>query len=222
MNKWPILVFAAGLLLLLSGCVQPTAPAPGAQGQTIMYVCSDGKTTVADLTACPAPGTTKTLTVEEALSVCSGMPSVQQSSFEDICIIGVANKYDDSSLCLKVGRDQRMLCYVTIAELKEDPELCEEAETSTISQCYQQYATDKRDGSVCEKITDVSYRDSCYSNLAGQLSDPALCDEIANISQKDSCYFNVAMRFGDSAYCNKITNDSQKQSCLQNIQGQSK
>lgn len=214
MNKLYFMLFAAGLSLLLAGCTQ-IVPEP-----TTKYVCSDGKTTVTDITTCPAPVTaTPSLTKEEELSACSGMPSVQTFVFEDLCIVGIAGKYQDTSLCRKVGRDQRILCYLTIAELKGDAGICGEAESTTINQCYEQYARDKREGSACGKITDIGYRDSCYSNLANQLADAGLCEKIMNVGQKDGCYFSTAMRFGDSSYCDKITSSDQKQNCLQNLQG---
>ncbi len=235
-----VLALVLGLLSL--GCVQT----PSERVTVTKYVCSDGRTTVADVSLCPVTTTTlQALTPHEAdLSVCSGMPSTQTISFEDACIIGVAGKYQDPSLCRKTGRDQRVLCYTIVAELKNDPDTCLEAEYQA-SQCYEQYARDKRDGSVCgkitdvkykdmcysnlanqlsdstlcDKITDVNYKDTCYSNLASQLSDSTLCDKIRNANQKDGCYSNMAMRFGDSSYCNKIINSDQKQMCIQNLQG---
>lgn len=216
MNKWSIIICLFFFLaVLLSGCTQ-TPPAPA-----VKYVCADGKTTVTDITTCPPSVGAKELTEEEkALEVCKGMPSVQGVSAEDICIIGVAGKYKDTSICTEVSRDQRLNCYVLIAELKNDTAICAEA-GSMIDQCYDQYATNKRDSSICAKITDMGYKDSCYEKLAGQLSDPALCNKILNVNQKDNCYSNMAMRLGDSSYCEKITNSNQKQSCITNMQGRS-
>lgn len=200
--------------MLLIGCTQ-TAQETGTK-----YVCADGKTIVADIKLCPAVSATQPtieLTLEEELSVCSKMPSVQGGSLEDFCIIGIAAKHKDTSICEEVVRDQRLTCYTIVAETKSDPDTCKEAE-SQADQCYSQYATDKKDGEICGKITDVSFKDSCYNNLAGQLSDATLCEQIKNISTKDSCYFNMAMRLADTSYCSKITSESQKQNCLQNIQ----
>ena len=239
MNKLEVM-FVLGLSLLLSGCIQT--------GSETKYVCADGNTVVTDIKSCPPPATatTQPSTPEEReLEVCSGMPSTQTYLFEDYCIIGVAGKYKNMSLCKRAARDQRMLCYTIVAELKNDPDTCLGAEAQT-DQCFEQYARDKKDGSICDRITDVRYKsncynslanqlsdqelcdkitdvnskDNCYNNLANQLSNPSLCDKIKNTNQKDNCYSNIAMRLGDSSYCNRITNANQQQSCLQNIQSQ--
>ncbi|MFH1239750.1 MAG: hypothetical protein V1672_00880 [Candidatus Diapherotrites archaeon] len=207
------LMLALGLTLLLAGCTQTTSDS------AIKYVCADGTTTVTDPTLCPATtATTKELTQEEKdLEVCSGMPSTQAFPFEDSCIMGIAGKYENASICKEVSRDQRTNCYVLVAELKNDADICSEAGTDA-DRCYEQYARDKKDALICDKISEINYRENCYSNLASELLDPELCNEIKSISMKDSCYFNMAMRLGDSSYCDKITNESQKQNCLQNIQ----
>ncbi len=216
-KSYLIVILALGISLLFAGCTQ-TEP-------VTKFVCPDGKTTVTDVNACPAPGATvKALTPEEALEICYGMPSLQTASlniaFEDSCIIGLAGKYKNTALCKKLSRDQRTPCFAIVAEAKNDPDTCLEAETQ-VDQCLYQYAADKKDGSICAKITDVDSKDRCYNDLANNLSDAALCDKIRNVDQKDSCYFSMAMRFRDSAYCNKITGSNQKEDCLQNIQSQS-
>lgn len=211
MNKVYILA-AFALCLVLLGCVQQTAP-------ETKYVCADGKTVVTDITACPAGAAAAPVSPYAAeLAVCSGMPLYQSASLEDMCIMGIAAKHKDTSLCLEVIRDQRLNCYALVAELKNDPDTCSEAGTEA-DKCFEQYARDKKDGSVCNKISDVTGKDSCYNNLASQLRDPELCGKIKNVSQKDSCYFSMAMNLGDSSYCDKITNESQKQNCTQNLAG---
>ncbi len=209
MNKIYFLSLLA-LSLLLLGCVQQTAP-------ETKYVCADGKTIVTDVTACPAvAAVTPASPFAAELAVCSGMPLYQSTSLEDWCIMGIAAKHKDTSLCLEVIRDQRLNCYALVAELKADPDTCSESGTEA-DRCFQQYATDKKDDSVCDKISDASAKDSCYNSLASQLRDPELCGKIKNLSQKDSCYFSMAMSLGDTAYCDKISNESQKQNCTQNL-----
>lgn len=211
MNKiYFISVLALSLLLL--GCIQQTTP-------ETKYVCADGKTTVTDITTCPAaPAAGPVSPYAAELAVCSGMPLYQSASLEDLCIMGIAAKHKDIALCLEVIRDQRLTCYALVAESKADPDTCSEAGNEA-DRCFQQYATDKKDGSVCGKISDASAEDSCYNNLASQLRDPELCSEIKNLSQKDSCYFSMAMNLGDTSYCDKITNADQKQNCTQNLAG---
>lgn len=187
------------------------------------YVCPDGKTvTDSALCATGVPGAstvenpdTETIYKSE-LEVCSGMPTTQTISFEDTCIIGLAGKHRDTSLCMRVVRDQRLTCYALVAEVKNDPDVCSEAEFQE-DQCYEQYAKDKRNGSVCSKIITVSTKDNCYYTLASQLGDPIFCDNIVYADQKDRCYLDIAQRSRDSSYCNKITNSNQKQNCLQNL-----
>jgi hypothetical protein len=208
----PTMTFFA---VLFAGCAQE------APEGAVKYVCADGTTTVTDPKLCPSTVGTQVqvreLTIDEALSVCYGMPSTQNYSLEDICIVGVAAKYKNTAVCKKLGKDQRTACYAAVAEAKADPNTCLEADTYA-DQCFEQYARDKKDGAICDKITDVSYRDNCYRNLAGQLSDATLCEKIKNVSNKDSCYFDMAMRLSDTTYCNKITSESQKQNCQQNLQ----
>jgi len=213
MNKSHILLLVS--ILFSSGCMQT-------QTET-QYVCPDGRTVVAEIAACPPVVTTtqppaEPLTVEKELGICSEMPSTQRFYFEDYCIIGIAARYENTSICRKVARDQRLSCYTVIAELKGDADVCLDAESQE-DQCLSQYATDSRDSSACDKISDINYKDGCYSSLASYLSDPAMCEKIRSVSQKDSCYLNIAMRFGDSSYCNRITTSDQKQYCLQNLQG---
>lgn len=219
----PALCLAVLLSLLWLGCVQPSSGAAAPSEPPIQpvtqYVCPDGRTTVTDITACPPSATTaRELSEEEkSLKVCTGMPSFQGVSLEDNCIIGVAGKYKNTSLCMEVGRDQRLGCYALVAELKNDPAICTEA-ASMADQCYNQYAMDKRDSSICSRITQADSKDSCYDQLASQLSDPALCARVLNVNRKDNCYSNMAMRLGDSSYCNSITNSGQKENCLSNLQ----
>lgn len=208
-----MVILGLGIILLFSGCAQ-TEP-------STKFVCADGITIVTDINACPAGATPKVLTQEEKdMEVCSGMPSLQGASFEDVCITGLAGKYKNTALCKEVARDQRTACYTVVAEVKSNPDVCSEAE-SQADQCLEQYARDKKDSSVCAKMADISNKDRCYSDFANQLSDSALCEKIRTVDTKDSCYFNLAMRLRDSAYCEKITNANQKQNCEQNVQGKS-
>lgn len=193
--------FIIMVMVFIIGCTQST-----------QYVCSDGRT-VTDKSQCILP----TLTVDQELTTCSGMPSVQSHSFEDFCIMGLAGKHKDVNLCKEVSRDTRNTCFVLVAEVKNDPTICTQAEQQ--DQCYQQYATDKKDATVCDNIKDGSYKDSCYQNLASQLGDPKLCDKLVYADRKGSCYFDMAMKLRDTSYCDKITDSNQKQNCLQNLQG---
>ena len=201
-----------GISLLLLGCVQPAAT---------QYVCSDG-TVVTDPALCPASGAAEAalpaLTLEQELEVCVGMPSMQQGSLEDMCVVGVAAKHGDTSLCRRISSDQRHGCYAIIATVKNDPSVCLEAGLKE-DQCYEQYASIKRDSSVCARIKAVRYKDNCYNNLANQLGDASLCGEMQNLNQKDNCYMNMAHQFNDSSYCENITDSGQKQNCLNETQG---
>lgn len=204
----------------LLGYTLLTAQAP--QAQQVQYVCPDGRTAVASISLCPqvtsAP-TARALTIEEQLSICMDMPSVQQGSLEDICYMLIAAKHGNTSLCRKVSTSMRSQCYNTLAEVKEDVNVCAEASPYK-DQCYSQYAQRVGDPAICDKITDVSSRDRCYSDMASKGTDPALCDKIKTVYLKEDCYFSVAMRTRDAAYCDKITDSSRKQNCLENIQGQ--
>lgn len=220
MGKMFVLMFL-GLILFLAGCAQTTSPAT-------QYVCSDGKTIVANITSCPVPsgtaaatstGTPQALTLETELSVCSEMPSYQNVSIEDLCIIGLATKHENTALCKKVASDQRYICYALIAEDAKKPEICLEAGIQKDQQCLLQYMRDTRDTGVCDKMTDVSQKDSCFMEATNYSGDPAICEKIKTFDQKNSCYYNIAMRTRDSTYCNKITNADQKQNCTQNIGG---
>ena len=207
--------------LFLLGCTQVTTEAP--QTQQVQYVCADGRTTVVNTSLCPAvtvQPTTRTLTLDEQLNICVDMPTTQQGSFEDICYMMIAAKYENTSLCRKVSTSARSQCYNALAEVKGDAAVCAEAGTYKDS-CYQQYAQTSGDSSVCDKITEVSQKDSCYSNFASRSGDPALCEKIKTSYQKDDCYSNIASRTRDITYCDKITDSNRKQNCLQNIQGQS-
>jgi hypothetical protein len=188
------------LIVFVFGCKQQT-----------QYVCSDGRT-VTDKAQCAAP----VLTVESELTVCSGMPTYQSYALEDMCIIGLAGKHQDTSLCKEASRDVRNGCIVLVAEVKNDPNICTQAEQQDT--CYEQYARDEKNATVCDNIKDTNYKDSCYQNLASQLGDPTLCDKLVYADRKGSCYFDMAMRSRDSSYCNKITDSNQKQNCLQNLQ----
>ncbi len=200
--------------IFLAGCTQQAPP-------ITQYVCADGSV-VNEKALCPTalaqPSPAVSLTPEMELKVCAGMPAIQKGSYEDYCIMGLAGKRKDTSLCIEVSRDNRLQCYLLVAEVKNDPDVCLKAEFEA-DRCYQSYATDVRDGSICGKIKSVSERDSCYQNLASQLGDSALCDKITSAGQRDSCYSNLAMNLRDASYCNKITNSDQKQNCLSNIGG---
>jgi hypothetical protein len=202
MNKIFVVLIIVSIVFI-SGC---------AQSSVTQYVCSDGRT-VTDKSQCAAP----VLTVESELTVCSGMPTYQSYPLEDMCIIGLAGKHQDTSLCKKASRDVRSGCIVLVAEVKNDPTICTQAEQQ--DQCYQQYATDKKDATLCDNIKDGNYKDSCYQNLASQLGDPKLCDKLVYADRKGSCYYDMAMRLRDTSYCDKIADSNQKQNCLQNLQG---
>lgn len=192
----------------------------GEEKTVTKYVCSDGKTTVDSIASCPPKQEeTVTLDLETELAVCSGMPETKSGSLEDACIIGIAGKREDSSLCRKVGTNQRTNCYIVVAEILGDSSKCDEAGTSK-DQCYEQYSREMNDSTVCEKITNISNKDNCYNSMSSNTADPELCEKIKNINTKDSCYQNIAMRLGDKTYCDKITNANLKQSCIQNMSPQ--
>jgi len=208
MNKLH-LILLVGMTLLFFGC---TAQQQLPLEPSIQYVCPNGNT-VQNKSLCDSQQT-KQLSTEEELSVCSGMPLVQGASLENTCIIGIAAKHKDSSLCSKINQDQRVLCYALVAETKNDPKTCVDAGSSE-DQCLDQYARDKKDVTACDSIKEIGYKDSCYYNLSNQLGDAALCDNIKVIDQKDSCYYGIAQRFRDTSYCEKITNATTKQNCQQ-------
>ena len=216
MNSKILLILGIAALVLLSGCPQQPSEV------VVMYVCTDG-TVVADKAQCPEPEGAEAcepqqMTPESESEICLGMPFTQAASYENMCLIGLAGKHKDASLCNRVSQDQRVSCYALVAEMKNNPDVCSEAEFLE-DRCYEQYARDKKDASACDKISDIYSKSNCYSNLASELGDPTLCDKILNINQKDNCYLTIALRLGDSSYCNKITNSEQKQNCLQSIQG---
>ncbi|MCX6777340.1 MAG: hypothetical protein NT157_00460 [Candidatus Micrarchaeota archaeon] len=198
------------------------------QSQT-QYICADGKTIVASPSLCPAaapeaPATptaaAPAITLDTELEMCSGMPEMQQTSLEEMCIMGLAGKHENASLCKRLSYNTKMQCYLVIATVTNDADVCAEA-GSDKNNCYQQYASNTGDASVCDKITDVNNKDSCYSNIASQGGDATLCDKIKSVGQKNSCYWSIAMRLQDVTYCNEITDSNQKQNCLQNLQSQS-
>lgn len=213
-----------GVLLLLFGCAQATP----------QYVCPDGKTIVAAVSACPGAGAAGTagaepaaaqtgcaITSEIEFEVCSGMPEVNRQSMEETCIMGLAAKHENASLCKKLSFDGRKNCYLTVAVAMNDMGICKEAGVGTDrDNCYQQYASMLQDASACDVITDINYKDGCYSNMANVLGEASLCDKIKASYQKDSCYYNMASRFQDSGYCNKISNEDQKQNCLNQLSSQ--
>ncbi len=235
-NKLYILLIV-GISVFLLGCLQPPAtqtqyvcsngtvvtdqtlcPAPATQ-----YVCSDG-TIVTDQTLCPTEAAEPDLlplTLEQELEVCIGMPLLPQASLEDMCIIGIAAKHEDLSVCTKISRDQRPACYGVIGMVKSDPDICLEAAPEE-DKCYEQYALNKRDGSICGKITNVGTKNNCYNNLANQLGDPTLCEGIQSLNQKDNCYLNMAHRFNDSSYCDSIIDGGQKEQCFRELGKESK
>ena len=206
-----------GLIVLFSGCAQLQQGASPNQ-PIIQYVCSDG-TVVVDKTLCPIAGSgatqpLKQLTIEEELNVCAGMPETKSGSFEDICIMGLAAKHTDASLCRKVSQDQRVTCYSMIAEVTEDPDACLDAGLQK-DQCYNNYAMNSSNPEVCDKITDIGMKDNCYSNFASMLGDPAFCGKIKTADMKNNCYFQIAQRLGDNSFCQEITNAGMKENCLQ-------
>jgi len=209
------------LISLLIGCAQTQQTQQTTQTQ---YVCADGKTIVTNVASCPPvptaiqPTSAKpALSLETELETCSGMPSFEQASFEEFCIIGLAAKHNDISLCKKLSYESKRTCYLVLATVTKNVEICEEAGTEK-DNCYQQYAMQNKEVSTCEKISNLNYKDSCYQNLASSLSDPMLCEKIKSAPQKDSCYFNIAINFRDTKYCDKISSESQKQNCKQNLQ----
>ncbi|MDO8339826.1 MAG: hypothetical protein Q7T16_04170 [Candidatus Burarchaeum sp.] len=218
-----LLVSVFGLFLL--GC---------AQLQQTQYVCADGKTVVANLAQCStapaagalaapaAPGvaapSAAPLTLDAELEVCSGMPEVQQMSLEEFCIMGLAAKHENVSLCKKLSYEGKRQCYLVLATALNDADVCAEAGSEKNS-CYNQYASIVQDAAVCEKITDINSKDNCYSQMSSTIGDASLCDKIKTAGMKNGCYFNMAMRLQDTSYCDKITESGQRQNCLQNIGG---
>jgi len=209
-----IAILALGIIVLLAGCAQQQ------QGQQLVqYVCSNG-TVVVDKNLCPtvqAGGLepVRELTIEEELNVCSGMPETKSGSFENICIMGVAAKHSDASLCKKLSQDQRVTCYSMIAEVTENADVCLEAGLQK-DNCFNNYATNTNNSAICDKITEISTKDNCYRDFSSRSGEASLCDKIKTADIKNNCYFQIAQRLGDTAYCNKITNASMKDNCLQN------
>ena len=182
------LLFASALFLLF-GCSQLLP-------QT-KYVCADG-TTVADSSLCQttplfappaAPPAAPTLTLDMEFEVCSGMPELQQMSYEELCISGLAAKHNNASFCKKLSYEAKKNCYLIVATAAEDPNVCGSAASgSDKNYCYSQYASNAKDASICEKITDINEKDNCYYKLSTELADPALCDKMKTGGQKNSCY----------------------------------
>ena len=212
-----LLVFA----VLSFGCVQQP-PAP-------QYVCADGRTIVSSISLCPtaaaatpsptaaAPTAAPAISLETALDVCSGMPEMQGTSIEEICVSGLAAKRADASLCKKLSYDGKRTCYQLVAKVTNNASVCAEAGAEK-NNCYSEFASSASDASICEKITELDGKDGCYSKLASSLGDSALCEKIRSAGQKNGCYFDMAMRLQDTAFCNKISDGSQKTNCLQNLQ----
>ena len=189
-----ILIFAIIGIFLVSGCTsgtqQPAQSSPAGKSATSRGV---------------------------ELEVCAGMPQVGDAPFEAYCLMGLAAKYKDVSLCSKFSSDLRQGCYAIVAVASKDAAICEQA-GSYRDACYAEYATNTKDAAVCDKITDVYQKDNCYSNAANILADASFCEKIKVATSKDNCYLGIAMRLQDKAYCDKISG-VQKEDCLRNLGG---
>lgn len=198
-----ILVFFIIGIVFISGCISFKQPTTSQQPALQPSLQS-------------SPAGKPAITRDVELEVCAGMPQVGEVPLEAFCMIGLAAKYQDVSLCKKFSSDIRRSCYTIIAQVSKNVAICDEI-GSDKDACYAEYARNMNDATICDKITDINQKDNCYSNFANKLVDASFCEKMRVVTSKDGCYFNIAMRLQDKTYCDKIAG-IQKEDCLRNLQ----
>ena len=199
-------------IVFINGCISFKQPTTSQQPVTPQPPAPQ----VAPQPSQQAPTGKPVITRDVELEVCAGMPQVGEIPLEAFCMIGLAAKYKDVSMCNKFISDVRKSCYAIIAQVSKNPAMCDEA-GSYKDACYEEYARTTKDPAACDKITDIYQKDNCYSNAASTLADGSYCEKIKVVTNKDNCYLNIAMRLQDKTYCDKIAG-AQKEDCLRNLQ----
>lgn len=122
------------------------------------------------------------------LEKCEGI--VYQTQRYD-CIINLANRTRNVSLCSHVPKTYGYQCMARIAELERNFSLCNEINASSPVSIY------------------------CELNLSGSATSLDDCRSLANSSIRSSCIYRLASRekFADIAYCNYITNSILASNC---------
>jgi hypothetical protein len=203
------LVAILGILALLSaGCMSLTQTPQAPQTQ---HLCDDGKTIVADLSACPV--------VDTQMQECdksSTTADYNGDTERDACYYLLAVDRANASLCRKIHTTDSYATYTAgkcgaeIAINQGDPAVCESVGLVAKSDCYSEIAKQTSDISVCMKISSADKRDSCMYDYISvnydRISDWSICGNMSSKSYDGSyCYETAAEQTHDVKYCDKLS-----------------
>ncbi len=135
------------------------------------------------------------------------------------CIIRIANKTENHSICGQIAGIDNMICVKHNAILQENPGLCSEITDKSISNdCLSQMGVFYEKYTYCNIIKDLDARDNCILNLAKKISNLGFCEMILNNTlTKDECIRQVAYNKGYYKDCNNINNEDIRQKCYREI-----
>jgi len=222
MRAWFALVIMVSALLM-AGCAQTQAPAPGSDRDAHGCIPSAGYSWCDSKQKClreweenctaPVQNTTPTV-VPAVVAPCADTHSVQT---HDLCWASVANKQKNITACDGIyqidARDACILPFVT-----SDPAVCSQLNTIPAQDnCTDRVAHALNQSAMCAKLQDITLQRNCYIDLnspcaiettpnavasceAMRKHDPALCLD-------DVCRFNYAQTTQTIDACDMIKAD---------------
>lgn len=91
--------------------------------------------------------------------------------------------------------DVKNECILSVAIKKGDASICEKkVEEAVRENCYKGVAITKKDPNLCEKINNIENRDWCYAGVAIRTKKLDICEKISNQDIKkfcDTAYYNT-------------------------------
>ncbi|MFH1470758.1 MAG: hypothetical protein ABIF01_03350 [Candidatus Micrarchaeota archaeon] len=213
-------------LLLILGCISPSADVSKCEGITEQYQKYDCYLSVAEETRDPSvcklfiflPWKDECYkTVAEGRRISSECSQIRESDSKDICFVHAAEMKQDPLLCDNVqNKRYKDDCYFSIAVLKKDPDSCKYMQYGDrIRWCYMEIAHMVRDANICRGIENQNYSNLCYQTIAEFNSDPSVCDRMAPGWARDYCYEDSIkyMQNRDISICDKIERENIREAC---------
>ncbi|MFA6077076.1 MAG: hypothetical protein WC735_03295 [Candidatus Paceibacterota bacterium] len=127
---------------------------------------------------------------KEDLNACNGLPEFDNQ----VCIMGIAVKIKDLSLCKTLKSDDYRFS-------------CE-------TQIQKKSAIESGDEQACENIVGLSSKDLCYVGIAIKKGDAGICEKVVAQVYITSCYMQIAKNKNDSQICNLIKSEPDKEYCF--------
>ncbi len=142
------------------------------------------------------------------------------------CVLGIAEKTLNISLCKKLPQQIRDNCIIILASKLKNSRLCDDGLSDSLKLwCYESSGFAKENTTIAlaafelcsiikNKTNLTKSYESCIADIAVKRRNLSVCFQIQNASKRDDCIYNTALSINSIKACSFIINSYTKDWCM--------